>query len=115
MSSTNAPAFVAASSDALPEEATPLEASAVEVSAAGTTGGGGGEPGEPEPATAAAVAKVEPLRAAAQAVGALAASTGSVDTDAPINCLPGEVLAIVFCHLDSKTLLIAVPAVCRQW
>ena len=35
--------------------------------------------------------------------------------DAPINNVPGDVLAIVFCYLDSKTLLIAAPAVCRQW
>ena len=50
-----------------------------------------------------------------QAAGALAASTGSADTDALINHMPGGVLSMVFCYLDSKTLLIAAPAVCRWW
>ena len=50
-----------------------------------------------------------------EAVGSPAVGTGSTDSDAVINHLPGDVLAIMFCYLDSKTLLIAAPAVCRQW
>ena len=50
-----------------------------------------------------------------QAAGALAASTRSAETDALINHMPGRVLSMVFCYLDSKTLLIAAPAVCRWW
>ena len=76
----------------------------------------------PHPPMIGSPALVSPLQAFDEdatnligVVGALAASSRSADTDALINCVPGEVLAIVFCHLDAKTLLIAVPAVCRRW
>ena len=32
-----------------------------------------------------------------------------------IDCLPHEVLALAFCYLDARTLLVVVPMVCKRW
>ena len=87
MSSTNAPAVVAASSDALPE--------ALAVEDPASSSGGGGEASSSGGGGEPAAAKVEPARA----------------PDQP----SADALTMVFRFLDSKTLLIAVPAVCKRW